>query len=162
MKIFLLLCLATFSAQAATLETFFTQLEGGWIKESATSQRETPAGHITQSHATKFVASVTRAHNRWSFAEDMCWTTEGSEPVCGEASVSYEVQGDSLFLLLDDQKLPVEVMELADEFLMIMMTTNEYVFTAILSVENNKLSQQSVMELTDGTKEYQFLELIKQ
>ncbi len=162
MKIFILLCLATFTAQAASLESFFTQLEGGWNKESATSQRETPAGHITQSHATKFEAQVTRSSNRWSFAEDMCWSTNGEAPVCGEGSVSYEVQDSSLFILVDEQKLPVDVMELSDDFLMIMLTTNDYVFTAILKVTGNKLSQESVMELTDGTKEYQFLELIKQ
>jgi hypothetical protein len=92
----------------------------------------------------------------------MCWATESEAPVCDEASVAYEVQDSALFLLLDNQKLPVEVMELDDEFLMIMLTANDYVFTAILSITDNKLSQQSVMELTDGTKEYQFLELIKQ
>ncbi len=162
MKIFLILCFVTFTAQAATLESFFTQLEGGWNKVSAESHRETPAGQITYSRATKFEAMVSRAANQWIFAEDMCWATESEAPVCGEASVSYEVNEDALFLLVDNQKLPVEVMELDDEFLMIMLTTNDYVFTAILSITDNKLSQQSVMEMTDGTKEYQFLELIKQ
>ncbi len=162
MKIFIILCFVTFTAQAATLESFFTKLEGGWNKISAESHRETTAGQITYSQATKFVASVSRTANQWTFAEDMCWTTESEAPVCGEAAVSYEVQGDSLFILVDGQKLPIEVMELDDEFLMIMLTTGDYVFTAILSIEGNKLSQQSVMELIDGTKEYQFLELIKQ
>lgn len=162
MKIFLILLFVNFNVQAATLESFFSQLEGGWMKESVTSQRETPAGHITQSHATKFVAMVTRTANRWSFAEDMCWVTDSEAPVCGEASVAYDVEGDHLFILVDGERLPVEVMELDDEFMMIMLTTNSYVFTAILSLEGQRLSQQSVMELSDGTKEYQFLELIKQ
>jgi hypothetical protein len=162
MKIFLIFCLVSASVQAATLESFFTKLEGPWKSHSAETHRETPAGHITFSRATKFEASVTRAASRWSFAEDMCWSTEGEAPVCGKARVSYEVENDALFILMDDQKLPVEVMELDDEFLMIMLTTDDYVFTAILSVSGNELSQQSVTELNDGTKEYQFLELIKQ
>lgn len=156
--IILSLCLFSFSAFAG-LETFFTSLEGGWKKISADTYRETPEGEIFHSVATRFEASVSRTGNRWNFSEDMCWKPEEGEETCSKGSVAYEVDGESLFIIAGDEKLPVDVLESSDDYLVIMAATADYSFTAVLTLEGNTLTQDSVMELPDGTKEYQLLNL---
>lgn len=162
MKKFFILsfCLFSFSALAG-LETFFTNLEGGWKKTAADSYRETTAGEIFHSVATRFEANVTRKGNRWDFAEDMCWKLEDQAAVCSKATVAYEIVGNQLVVISEGQRLPVDILESSDDYLVIMVATVEYSFTAVLTLDGNTLSQDSVMELPDGTKEYQILNLIK-
>lgn len=155
------LCLFSFSA-FASLETFFTSLEGGWNKITADTYRETTDGEIFHSVATRFEAVVSRTGNRWIFSEDMCWMEEGAEEICEKASVAYVVDGETLYAVVGEEKLPVDVLESGDDYLIIMLATPEYSFTAILTVEGNNLSQESVMELPDGNKIYQLLNLSKQ
>jgi hypothetical protein len=164
MKIFLtLLLFISFNAMASDLETFFSKLEGSWDKITAESQRETPQGGLTHSNATKFAAKVTRQGNSWGFVEDMCWQEDGSAPECGAAALSYVIENDELSIVLDNQTYPVTILEVAEDFLMITLSTGDYDFTAVLMMmDDQTLSQQSVMELHDGTKEYQILNLRKQ
>ena len=160
MKTFLLLSLCLFSFSAsASLETFFTSLEGSWKKSSADTYRETINGEIFHSVATRFEAVVSRTGNRWDFAEDMCWSEEGGENICEKAAVAYEVDGETLYLIVGEEKLQVHVMESSDDYLFIVLSTPEYSFMAVLTLEGRTLTQQSVMELTDGTKIYQILDL---
>lgn len=158
--IVLSLCLFSFSAFAG-LENFFTNLEGGWKKISADSYRETTAGEIFHSVATRFEAKVTRKGNRWDFAEDMCWKLEDEAEACSQATVAYEIVGEKLVVISEGQRLPVDILESSDDYLVIVVATAEYSFTAVLTLDGNTLSQDSVMELPDGTKEYQILNLIK-
>lgn len=152
------LCLFSFSAFAG-LETFFSNLEGKWSKVSADTYRETTEGEIFHSVATRFEAMVSRNGNRWDFSEDMCWKPEDGTETCSKGSVAYEVEGESLYVISGDEKLPVDVLESSDDYLVIMVATADYSFTAVLTLEGNTLTQDSVMELPDGTKEYQLLNL---
>lgn len=155
-----ILCLFSFSA-FAQLETFFSSLEGRWSKISADTYRETTDGEIFHSVGTRFEAVVTRSGYRWDFNEDMCWATEGEAEVCGPAAVSYEVEGDNLYAIVEGQRFQTDVLESGVDYLIIVLSTEQYSFTAILTLEGNNLSQESVMEFPDGTKEYQILSLGK-
>lgn len=162
MKIFLLLCLVTFSAQAANLESFFSSLEGGWKIESAQSMSWTPEGGMSTSVASRFDASVTRTDNRWSFAEEMCWSTDGAEDVCSEASVTWEVQGDLLFIVMGEEKLPVNVVDIDQNQLGIILKTKDFVFNAVIGISNGVLVQDGFTQMSNGASEYQSLRLLKQ
>lgn len=158
MKNLLLLSLCLFSCSAfAGLETFFSNLEGRWEKISADTYRETTEGEIYHSVGTRFEAVVTRTANRWDFSEDMCWRPEEGEETCSKASVAYEVEGETLYVISGEERLPVDVLESGDDYLIIMLSTADYSFTAVLTLEGKTLSQDSVMEMADGAKEYQHL-----
>jgi len=153
---FLTLCLFSFSAFAG-LETFFSSLEGGWKKISADTYRETTDGEIFHSVGTRFEAVVSRTANRWDFSEDMCWKPDGGEETCSKASVAYVIDGETLYVISGEEKLPVDVLESGDDYLVIMLSAADYSFTAVLTLDGQTLSQDSVMEMADGTKEYQHL-----
>lgn len=156
------LCLFTFSAHAGVLENFFTKLEGHWDKISADSYRETPEGEFNHSVGTQFSADISRVGQQWKLSEEVCWAEEGQDEACGESFVTYEIQGEELFAILDGEKYPVDVLEVEDDYLMMMLVTQDFAFTAILSVDENGLSQESVFEMADGNKDYLFLKLRKQ
>lgn len=162
MKILILILgLLSFTANASVLETFFSKLEGDWTAVNAEILRETAEGELTHSVGTRFLADVRREGNRWNFTEDMCWSVEGAPEVCAPASVAYEVDGDKLFAVMEGERMAIEVLASGEEELLIVLGTSDFVFTAILSVENGELRQDSVTEMADGTKEYQFLHLRK-
>ncbi len=156
------LCLFTFSAHAGALENFFTKLEGHWEKITADSYRETPAGEFNHSSGTHFTADIKRVGQQWLLSEEVCWAEEGQDEACGESAVTYEIQGEELFAIMDGEKYPVDVLELEDDYLMMMLVTQDFAFTAILSVDEKGLSQESVFEMADGNKDYLFLKLRKQ
>jgi len=162
MKIFILLAgLLSFSAQASVLEAFFSSLEGNWTAVNAEILRESAEGELSHSVGTRFLADVTRTGNRWDFSEDMCWSEEGAPEVCGPARVGWEVEGDSLFAIVEGERLQVEVLEAHEDQLLIVLSTAHFVFTAVLSLESGELRQDSVTEMGDGSREYQFLHLRK-
>ncbi len=156
------LCLFTFSAHAGTLETFFTSLEGQWEKITADSYRETPAGEFNHSTGTHFTANVKRDGQTWRFSEEVCWAEDGQDEACGESFVTYEIQGEELFAIFDGEKYPVDVLELEEGYIMMNLVTQDFAFMAVLTVDESGLSQESVFEMPDGVKEYQFLKLGKQ
>ena len=160
-SLILFLCLFTFSAHAGQLENFFTKLEGHWEKISADSYRETSTGEFKHSVGTHFTADIVRVGQQWKLSEEVCWAEEGQDEACGESSLIYEVQGEELFAILDNEKFPVEVLEIEDGYLMMMLATKDFAFTAILSVDEKGLSQESVFEMADGNKDYLFLKLGK-
>ncbi len=158
----LFLCFFTLSAHAGQLENFFTQLEGQWEKISADNYRETAAGEFTHQVGTYFTANVKRVGQEWKFLEEVCWAEEDQDEACGESFVTYEIQNEELFAILENEKYPVDVLELDDDSLTMMLVTKDFAFTAILSVDEKGLSQESVIEMADGNKDYLFLKLRKQ
>lgn len=156
------LCLFTFSAHAGALENFFTKLEGDWDKITADFYQETPAGEFRHSTGTHFSAKIQRVDQQWLLSEEVCWAEEGQDEACTESAMAYEIQGEELFAVMGGEKFPVDVLELEDDYLMIMLVTQDFAFTAILSVDEKGLSQESVYELADGNKDYLFLKLRKQ
>ncbi len=156
------LCLFSFAASAGTLESFFTKLEGHWEKRELDSYRETPDGEIIHSEGTKFSADVKRAGNTWNFTEAVCWKEEHKPEVCGEDTVSYVVDGDALSILVGVTKIDVDVLEVDEDFLSMTFSTGDSTFLANLTVEGGELSQDSVSESADGSKDYQILRLTKQ
>lgn len=162
MKILILLAgLLSFSAQASVLESFFSKLEGDWTAVSAEILSESADGELTHSVGTRFLADVRRNGNRWDFNEDICWRVEEAPEVCEPATVAYEVEGDSLFAIMEGERLQIEVLEADEDNLLIVLGTTDFVFTAVLSVEDGDLRQDSVIEFPDGSKDYQFLHLRK-
>lgn len=163
MKNFLcLFLLVSFSAGASTLENFFGALEGRWTSTSADSYRETTDGEISHSAGTKFEALVERTGNRWTFTEESCWQSEGEEPSCGKSELAYVVEGDALSIEMEGKSYPVDILEMADDFLTLTLSTEDYVFMAVITREGKVLTQNGVMEFADGTKLYQLLDLIRQ
>ncbi len=104
---------------------------------------------------------VKRAGNRWDFAEEMCWKEEGHDELCSETSAAYEIEGDRLFTIVNEEKLPVDIIEIDSDYLLMSLYTSEFSFTAVLTLEGKILSQNGVVEMNDGTKEYQLLKLTK-
>lgn len=163
MKIFLVLVLMiSFRADASTLENFFSSLEGTWKSSAADSYRETTDGEISHSRGTKFVATVTRSASRWSFSEESCWEVVNEKADCDHSVLTYVVDGNELSVEMDGEAYPVDILELDDDYLIMMLSTSAYTFTAVITREGNTLNQQAEMEMGDGTKVYQILDLQKQ
>lgn len=162
MKILLtLLLVLSATAHASTLETFFSALEGKWKSKSADSYRETTGGEILHSVGTKFESEVVRKENRWSFSEESCWRAESGEATCGKSDLAYVVTGDELTIEMEGKSYPVTILESEADYLAIMLSTDEYVFTAVVTREGDSLTQDAVMELANGEKVYEFFELKK-
>lgn len=158
----LALCLIPFTASAGTLESFFTKLEGHWEKRELDSYRETPAGEITHSVGTRFVADVKRVGDRWNFTEDVCWKEEDKPEVCSEGAVSYVVDGDRLLIAMGEAMIEVDVLEVDEDYLSMTFSSEDSSFLANLTFDNGELAQDSLSESADGTKEYQIFRLTKQ
>ncbi len=138
------------------------KLEGHWEKRELDSYRETTDGGIIHSVGTKFVADVKRVGNSWDFAEVVCWKETGKAEVCSEGAVSYVIDGDKLTIAMGEAKIDVDVLEVDDDFLCITFTSEDSTFLATLTIDGGELSQDSVSESADGSKEYQIFRLTKQ
>lgn len=130
--------------------------------ETAQSVTMGSDGSLSTGVASKFDATVTRTGNRWDFAEEMCWSADGAEDVCSEAAVSYEIEGDSLFIIMGESKVPVVVVPVDEDQLGMTLKTDEFEFQALIGVFSGVLVQDGFTKLSDGTTEYQSLRLIKQ